>query len=227
MNRCINVHYWHKKLRVLTRNKNAVRIAAVCVAALFLGFLGTVNTKVKKATSTRTFERYLGRAPHAVVMFYEKDRKALRDDSKMRRKIDRLEDMFHGVSERYRYKEGDLVFIKVNITSEKMRTVAHDYGVNAFPTFMLFKYGSKLNAGQMMIGMASGELSGRRLEKFIESNLKESIDKIIQDKEDERERRLEEAKIRSYYRPYWGWGFGWGGPYHYWHRPYWGWGWYW
>jgi hypothetical protein len=224
MSRSINLKHWRERC-IAAKNycqnyykknpKTVHRVLAAVAALLLLCIIGTLYSKVNESSSPRLFDRYLGRAPYAVVMFYEKDREALRDNKKLSHTVQVLSDMFDGVSDRSRYKDAGLVFLKVNVSREKLLEVAQSYDVTKFPTFMLFNFGKPVSDA-----MLSGNIASKALESFIESYLKDHLDTIIENKEIIHERRLQDVRYNT---PYWYWGYG--SPYYTnWNGRYAGWG---
>ncbi len=224
MNRIINLKHWRERCiaaKNYCRNyykkntKKVNKIVAIVGVVLAFGIIGTLYSRVDDVRSPRLFDHYLGRAPYSLVMFYEKNPKELQDDKSLRKSIRTLSETFDEVSDRSRYKQAGVEFVKVNVSREKLRNVAQSYGATKFPTCMLFNFGKPIPEATL-----SGSISGKNLEAFIESHVKKNLDIIIDQKELIHERRLEGARSNA---PYWYWG--WGSPiYSNWNGRYSGWG---
>jgi len=180
---------------------------------------------VKRITSEKSFEKY-ARKGLVAVLFYEQGRKPRRrgDATEQERKAwDVLEDknddylaMLKAASDRYLYEEGDLSFAAVDLAREPELRQQADFTVRTTPTVMLFNFGIPIRDSFGNPVQLTGFATQSDLYNFIDSNVGEKLKERKEEKAKIRKRKLEEAKIRSYYAPYFYWGYGY--PY------YWGWG---
>lgn len=158
-------------------------------------------------TRTRLFS-HINRASLAVVYLYEFNKKCR--DRCQKERVRYEKERIRSVSENRRYHYANVVFIALNVLYEP--DIAHEFGIYSLPAVVLFRNGNLVNNGQL-----SGEcLNELNVVSFIDENVGEDINEIVQEKK-EHEERLEEAYLSSWYylQPYycgpcyrWGCGFG-------------------
>ena len=168
---------------------------------IVLSVLHLVFARHETAGSERTFDRLIVRNDLVVAMFYESSSE-LRKDRAERKRIQRFERMFKNLSNRSRYKETKVAFLRVNVAKKGMADVAQEYGIEEVPAFVLFDGGELIEVAAGKPTKLVGYVSRHQLQEFIEQNLKDEIDEVLKEKEERRRRRREEAVERSYYYGY-------------------------
>ncbi len=181
-------------------------------AVMVIPSLGAKDRKVRSADS---FDSMLARAPYSVVLFYDNSRENKRDPE-MRGVIKGLESMFRSLSKDPEYKEADLQFLRVDVARRNLSELAQRYRVQTFPSAVLF-LGREVTGSRL-----TGKVYRDQLQSLINRTFKAQMQSVLKEKEQQRKRQLERARIRAYSRAYWGGPYGWGyGGYGY---PYWGYG---
>ena len=168
---------------------------------LSIGITYAIFAREITVRSDRKFDQLVIRHNYAVVMFYQSDKK-VRKDPTFKRKMDRLENIFKSLSERYKYEEGDLVFLKVNIAKNDLAMVSRDLDVTQVPAFLLFEDGESIKGNIGKPVSLVGFISRDDLGMFIDAHLGEQIEEIVEEKEKIRKQRREEARLQSYSYPY-------------------------
>ncbi len=190
----------------------------IMLALLCLAVVPSIDARYKRARSADSFYRLLARAPYSVVLFYNISRENRRDKG-MRRSMKDLEIMFRSLSKNPDYKEAELQFLRVDVARRDLMSVANRYSIQRYPTAMLF-------VGRESIGQRlSGKVYREQLQALINHNLRKRMQEVIKEKQKQRQRTLERARIRAYqwaaWGPYWSSPY-WYGPYGYGgYRPYW------
>lgn len=194
------------------------RVAAGLALVLACSWGSDVQAKdrLDKVSSIRSFNKIAEKSEMAVVVFYEKDKKKMRDNKDLTTQVERVERIFSNVSRSFDYKEAEMVFLQVDVARKDLQGLLGDYGINTIPTYMLFKFGEPVKKGDK-IAMLTGMVSSDQIRQFIDIYFKDRIKSIVEEKAKLREKRAEE----NYY---YGWGWGFGYPYYYWNYPYYGWG---
>ncbi|HRN77830.1 MAG TPA: hypothetical protein PLU71_01205 [Candidatus Dependentiae bacterium] len=204
----------------------------LCASILFLVLGIVLHAKVKTFKSDESLRKYLRESDVAVVMFYntpdrpqdKSERRAYKD---ILQNIKDLQAEFKVVSDSERYKEVEMLFVQGDVKREDVATIARDYGITAFPSFLLFKEGVVITKNNKPL-ILTGNVNRLQLNEFIDTYLGDKIDDILDEQQRVLKLKIEKAKLRSYYTPYYYPYWGWGGPYWGWGWPYYGWyGWYW
>ena len=183
---------------------------------LVFGSWSMQEAKEVSVSSEKKFYRRLDKHDLAVVMFYKEDRE-VRKDRVLKQRIKNLENMFKATSTIRRYEEANIVFIKVNTAKNAVSDLHRDFQVTKLPAFVVFKYNTPVRDEQKNIVQLNGFVSREALKEFIDKNLEDAIDDIIEEKGEIRKRKLEEERLRyRYYGPYFNYGYS---PYYY-HSPY-------
>lgn len=180
--------------------------------------INAMCAKDKAVRSADSFDTVLARAPYSVVLFYDNSRENRRDPA-MRGEIKGLETMFRELSRDPSYKEAELQFVRVDVARHGLAEVAQRYQLRTFPAAMLF-LGGKATGAQLM-----GKIYRDELSTLIDRTFKSQMESVLKEKEQQRRRELERARIRAYNAAYWGpyWGWGYGYPYGGWrYGGYWG-----
>ncbi len=189
----------------------------VSLIFIFIAFSTAVARDIK-VVSTDKLYRLLAAAPYSLVLFYNRDKSAIRDET-IRQNISDTEIMLRSLSRSPLYDGADLQIILADVSRGNLAQALEEYKVTTIPTFMTFI--GRAPAGDQLSGFADRE----PLTEFIDKNLKEQINKHMQEKAAKRERDLETARIDAYNRnywlgsPYWD-SFWYGGYYPYWFGPY-------
>jgi hypothetical protein len=189
--------------------------------ALSMGFLCAKDIRVRSSEALR---KKLTQAPYSIVLFYD-DSRELKKDKNARDAIVNMEAMFKSLSKEDYYKDAQLQFIRAQVNREGLHPVLRRYELKKLPAFVIF-------LGREKQSVAYGNLYRDDVEKFIAMNLENKMKDVIKQADELRKKRLEEAKIRAYNRPYtygpygygpWLYPYGWYG----YGRPYWYGGYYW
>lgn len=166
--------------------------------------------RIKRISSERNFYYVLKNARLAIVMFYVKSEKE-KKDSDMREQIAQLEDSFETLNTRDRYKDAELSFIKVNCVRTDLDELAHDHGIETYPSFILFDEDELVTDESGNPVILTGFVTRSQLKQFIEDNFSDHIAEILKQKDSLIKRRREEAHVTwvpyyypyDYYYPYW------------------------
>ena len=181
-----------------------------CVASL--------SAKDRRARSADSFYTLLSKAPYSIAMFYDKSKDNMRNEE-IREQIKAIETMFRSLSKDPNYKEANLQFVRVDVARRNLDSVAQQYAITKFPTFMTF-LGREPIAGQRVQGYAYRT----RIQSLIDRSLKREMQQTLKEKEAQRKRELERARIRAYQRaswwPYYSGPYWYGGGYPYWRYGY-------
>jgi hypothetical protein len=186
---------------------------------LFLLILATsLCAKDIRVRSLDVLRKKLSQSPYTVVLFYDKSRENMRN-KEIKQKIVDLESMFRSLSKDDYYKDANLQFIRAEVNREALQSVQRRYSLLQLPAFAIF-------LGRELKAKLYGYVFRDTVENFIERNLKSKMEETIKQADELRKKRLEEAKIRAYNRPYWYGPYWYGGYYPYWwygyRRPYYG-----
>jgi len=176
-----------------------------------------VIAKEVNATSENKFYSAVRRTELAVAYFYKDEAR----DHKGNRQSKNMLNIVKSLSKSGYYKDADVNFIKVNVGKAKLASLADDFKITQFPTFILFKDGDAVIDDNGSTAVLTGSVTKSQLKSFIDTHLSDDIENIIEAKKEERKRRAEEraasAAYYGYYDPWYG-GYGYGYPYR-------GWGW--
>jgi hypothetical protein len=180
-----------------------------------------IHADMAEIRSRSKFERLLDKRSLVVALFYKNDRDT-RKNKDLTRNIAELERMFKRISEDGRYKDAQVMFVRINVASKDAQVIADEYGVITLPTFMLFSEGRPVHTGgsSSRIATKRGFIRGNALSFFIDEYFGETINTIVQINAERRRHR--ERSHNSY--TYVGYGVGaypYYGPYGY---PYYGYG---
>lgn len=159
-----------------------------------------VITKEIEVKSANNFDQLVVRHNYALVMVYEFDRE-IKKDRDLKRKIEGLESMFEDLSDRYKYEEGGLAFLKVNKAKSDLNMISRDLEVKEIPAFFLFEDGELIKDNGKPVYVA-GFINRDTLEEFIDNYVGSDLARSIKSKERKRARRRQEAEKESYYAPY-------------------------
>lgn len=179
----------------------------VVFALSAVGGVMMMYARVRRADSDRKFEYILKNARLAVVMFYEGGK----SDKGLSVNMDRVKDVFESLGNRGRYEDAEIVFIKVNIDKRNLVSLAEEYGITEYPSFILFDEDEVISNSYGSPIMLTGFVSRSELKKFIEDNLESRIGEILKQKDELTKRRREELSVSwvpyyypyDYYYPYW------------------------
>lgn len=195
-------------------NYNKSKVGILFLMSFFaVGLLHSLFARDISVSSERKFYNRVMRNRLAVVMFYRED-DVMKQDPLLQQKIDNLENIFESLSKVGRYQEGDLVFLKANISRGDLDELSNEFGVKELPAFLLFRNGVAIRdmdtKKAVMWVPALGEVTDRGLSAFIAQHLDKDIDRNIR-------KRAKRLRSRRYY---------YGGPYFYggWGYPYYGYG---
>lgn len=203
-------------------------VAVACGIYLIPLFAKEVTVK-----SDRRFQDLIINNQYAVLMLYKED-KETRKDKQLTTKLRQLRETFKAVSNEPFYKEADLLFLTINVADKEVNYIPNKLQIQKLPAFVIFKNSKPLrtmagsSAGQSAI--LSGFVDRGNLQDFIDQNIGDDLEDVLDEKAEIRKRELEEAKIRSYYAPRFYVGVGYGYPYSWYPYGYyggWGWGWGW
>ncbi len=191
-----------------------LRIIAFCI------FLtgGSLGAKEVKVTSTDKLYRLLAAAPYSLLMFYRRDKQAMRDPV-TRQNITDTEIMLKSLSRSPFYKGTGIQIIMADVSQGGLTQAMEDYGITTLPTFITVVGREKV--GEPLSGFAYRAA----IMTFINTHLKNQMESYQQARAAEREREFEQARIDAYNRNYWlgspYWDSYWyGGYYPYWYGPY-------
>lgn len=187
-----------------------------------------LHSRVKQFSSEKGFYAMLhGAGELAVVLMYMSPEKKRKMDEgelaryKMQRNLhEQLLSSFKHIEQSSLYKEAGVAFLYGDAARKELSELINSLGVVAqFPTVLLFKDGQIVQGNDGIPVSLKGESIVRPgIRSFIDDNFGDAIDELIDIKDKERQRLLQEAKIRSYTMPGW-YGYPWyGSPYY---------GWYW
>lgn len=203
--------------------KVSISMVAVALCSIFF-----VVAKEISLRSENRLKDIIIKDRYAVLMLYKED-KDTRKDKKMTEDLRYLKETFKAVSSDDFYKESDLSFLTSNVAKKELVDLPEKLGVKQLPAFVLFQDGKAIRGADGQKLILSGFVARDALQGFIDQNLKDELEDVIEEKAEIRKRELEEARIRSYYAPQVYFGLGYGYPYGYYGYPYgyyggWGWG---
>lgn len=182
----------------------------ICGTSLHARYRPAINT----ARSEKKFYALLNKrkSPYAVAIFYqaEGDR---RHERGVNAQTQALLNAVATVSNEFLYKEGDLRFIKVNISHKDLTQLAAQFTIQKSPTCIIFKDGSPLKDKTGKIVQLSGPDSNQQLRTFIDTHLKKDLERRAEIKAEARAIRAEQMAY-YWYSPWWGYPYG--------YYPYWG-----
>jgi hypothetical protein len=191
-----------------------------------LGLLIDLSARQSAAYSKQRFSSLLRKNDLSVVLFYHQDFKSKKNKLEKKNTTELLKD-FKAASRIREFSRASVRFISVNTAKSKIKDLADKYGIAkkkiivkdqsimiARPTIMLFKNGKNFNNIRI-----TGDLSKARIKAFVDQYFSNDIRKVIKEKDEERKRKLEEARYRHYYTPYY-YNYGWSWPYHHGYWPY-------
>lgn len=169
-------------------------------------------------TTTDKLYRLLAAAPYALVMFYNRDKTMMQNKNNRQAIVD-TEIMLKALRQSPFYQGADLHIILADVSRGDLTQALKDYNVTDLPTFITVV--GKQQVGDQLMGFADRA----PLMTFINENLKQQMQVRMKEKEAQRERDLEIARIDAYKRNYWlgspYWDSYWyGGYYPYWFGPY-------
>lgn len=206
--------------------KKALMLMAVIVIVSMAR--NAVVAKEVNATSENKFYAALRKTELAVVLFYRDDRAERRAG----KSSENLLNIFKSLSRFDTYKYANINFIKVNVEKAKIASVAQDFKITQFPTVLLFKDGDVVTDDNGNRASLSDPITRSSVKNFIDTNLSDDIDAIVEKKREENRIRAENRAVAAaawygsygYGYPGWGWGYGggwgWGGGFG-WRRGWW------
>ncbi|HEV2601855.1 MAG TPA: thioredoxin family protein [Candidatus Babeliales bacterium] len=183
-------------------------IYTVMVAIVGL-FALCVDARVHEVSSENKLYSKLRRQRFAIVFFYEEN-KELRCDGDYRRDLKAARNMFHRLSSQWEYTEGDLYFIRANVSKLDLTMTAQQFGVDQFPAFLIFEDGRPFkHKKDNTVGKIDGFVSQNELRTFIDTTIGDQLSDRREYKREVREqRRAEQAYYWSvapyYYGGYYG-----------------------
>lgn len=139
--------------------------------------------------SVKGFEKYVNSPKRARVaaILYKNDGPAL----------DAMVRMFERLDHDYRYHEAGVRFVAVNLDRGDLSNLVHDFALGApLPAVLFFQDGIEGRERRIY-----GFLDESALRKIVEDIWGDDIDRILQEKEEERERRALQWLYYGY--PYW------------------------
>lgn len=184
--------------------------------ALLTVFMLPVIAKDIRVRSKDDFFAKLSSAPYTLAIFYDRDREIMKD-KEIVRSIKDLEIQTKSLSQNPFYKGADLQFMRVDLDRKELESVAQQFNITTLPTYLLF-VGREL-VGKPLVGFAYRS----QVQKFIDQNLLDNMNSYMKEKQQQRARDLERAKIRAYNNAYL-WGPYWNPYWSYGYAPYWGFG---
>lgn len=210
------------RVRVL---RLSLTIALCCVS---LAMLNSAFGKHRRVTSSRGLEDALSVNDLVVALFYVEKKGA---DKEIKDKVRATQRDFRIISKTDSYDYAGILFASVNTAKEDMLEMTVKYGVTrpeaASPSWALFR-------GGKMVACLSGFQDREEVRNTIDQYFSQDIARITKEKDAQRQRRIEAARVRAAENaaayPYWGWpyyggwyGYGAGWPYYggYWWGPTW------
>ena len=184
------------------------------IVIFFIGALG--YAKERKAHSANALEAMLAKSRYSVVIFYDSNQaKELNNKDKLKD----LKLMVSSLAKDPLYKNTNLQFIFADLERRDLKKAREKYQISNLPLFMIF-LGRQPNKERLI-----GYVYRPQVTNFINQNLQVHMDQYLKEKQMQRQKDLELAKIKAYTRayywwsPYWG-GYWYGGYYPYWYGPY-------
>jgi hypothetical protein len=192
---------------------NSLIVKGVCIC-VFGSILHSLCAKDMFIRSREKLFQQLGKTALSVVLFYAEDKEQAKD-KEYKNQIRELEQVLRDVGRVSIYKEVDMLFVRVNVSTGKTEGLHQEYGIKQLPACILFKDGSPVYTPQgSVVGLYGFSANTRAdLKKIIDAYFTQDIQRILQNKAIIRQRQLEEARINAlYWGPYWaGCGpYGWG-----------------
>lgn len=187
----------------------------IVMLGLFFMALPTIAKDIRVRSADDFFAK-LSSAPYTVAVFYNRDKEVAKDKQTLR-SIKDLEIQIKSLSQNPFYKGADLQFMRVDLDRKDLASVAQQFGIEALPTYLLF-VGREM-VGNPLVGFAYRS----KVQKFIDQNLLDNMNIYMKEKQQQRARELERAKIQAYRNAYL-WGPYWNPYWSYGYAPYWGFG---
>jgi hypothetical protein len=139
----------------------------------------------KAVRSQSRFHALLKQQPFSVVFFYNEDKQLKTCSKKHPRAACHIQISTNENAERTitqtrhnkQYQKADLMFIKVNVAHRNLDTIAAEYNVKKFPSFVLFKHGAP-------VATLSGSVTPEQLHNFIQRHLGNAIKLRIEYKQE-------------------------------------------
>jgi hypothetical protein len=190
--------------------KKSSKVIYGVAVAMMAGCFIALCARVQRPSSTTKFDYALRNSRLAVAMFYKSGKKE-KQNREIRSKIEEIKDAFSTLANRGRYEDAEIVFIRVNADRSSLEQLAKEYGVEKYPSFILFDEDEVIADYYGVPVVLSGFVTRAELKTFIEDNLGSRIEKILKQKDALIKRRKEEARVSwvpyyypyDYYYPYW------------------------
>jgi thioredoxin family protein len=206
-----------KKERVTMKKQNRILfILGIVIACMAMVEL---YGRVRTLQSEHEVEQRIIKAHILVIMFY-KSGKEERNNNALKQSVKDLLRMYDNVSSKKLYDDADITFAKINVDKKGSESMMQQYDVTALPSFVLFNNGRSVTDQAGKVLSLTGFVKSEQLQSFIEDNLNQDIEKTIEAKEEDRDRRIEAAQVQTdpyfypatYYTPYYGYAPYWGRP---------------
>ncbi len=144
--------------------------------------------KVQCAKTEKRLNYLLRCKELSLVCFYNYDR---RDKNCCKCSCDEMHDVFKSASSMPKYKAAEIQFIEANIALPSTACIAQEYDICSTPTFVLFKDGDPYCVDNQQIRL-EGQASKADLMALLDENADDIMRRIIETKEEIRERQLAE-----------------------------------
>lgn len=183
-----------------TLKTKRLRMNKVIRSFLFI-FLSVVvvyslESRVRTKQSAREFDTQLAKTDIMVVLFYEGKPKTRRLD-RVRDVSDRLLRVYESVSNRKRYDDADVTFVKVNASESNSTVLINRYNIDHFPTYMIFINGKMALDSEGKYAVYKGAGSEQEIESFINYYCDSTINDLIAQREQMRDIKLKESQDES------------------------------
>lgn len=203
--------------------KRLVRLLSITVVSILLYVArSSLISKEVVIRSQDKLDRSLARYPAAVLLVY--DSKVFTCQNK--ESIKKAMTVFRELSRDCYYRQADLPFFVVDISSRKIgRSIGYCWQLTNLPAIIVIQEGQPVGDAQGNIKVLHQLVNRGQLTQFIDDTIGEQLQLLIAQKDEDRQRRLAEARIQYYESsyaplegdyagdyswayPYWGYGYG-------------------
>ena len=173
-----------------------------CVVVIGVLCSSQIDCRVISVNRQNRFFDRMEKSTIALVLFIDKSKDMMRCAPEEFKSMRQAEYIFNQVSCSARFAEGDLRFIKVNVAlSSDLASLAFDYSINSFPTYVPFKLGAPVRRGNNLV-LLKGKQTAESVSDFIKNNFTKELDENIKIRA--RERQLKQLYYLNSMPYFWG-----------------------
>jgi|GEM_PF-1581783 len=152
---------------------------------------GNLAARVRTVQTEREFDQQLSKSNILMVLLYDNPGK------KMDKAEQNFLNMYETISSRKIYDDADIIFTKINVQNDAMRTIKNRYRVAQTPCFMLFMKGKPVLDKTGKIAQLIGFVPEKELHAFIQQYCLNTINTLVNEKESNRKERFIKSQEES------------------------------